>query len=359
MSKKKLKHVEIADWLRENIYNSTFKAGEKLISEHSLCEKFNVSRHTARLATAALEKEGLVARRKGSGTYINGNSHSKRKNVGVLLTFADDYTFPDMIFGIEEVLSNKGHRISFGLTHNKVENERNQLVSLLAANVDGLIVEAVKSALANPNLDIYSDFAARNIPVLFVNTYYPRLDCSYIVNNDVEGSRIATEFLIKQGHRKVGGIFKHDAIQGGLRYEGFVNKLYEQNLKLDENRVIWYSEETLDNLFSDEQLPLLAKTLSDCTAVLCYSDRVGYKLIEASQKLGINIPNDLSIASFDNSFFSKLVRPSITTVTHPGVEMGRLAAESLSKIIDNPGKKIQHTYQPSLVIRDSVKKILH
>ncbi|MCL2828774.1 MAG: GntR family transcriptional regulator [Oscillospiraceae bacterium] len=357
MTKTVPKYIEIADWLRQNIQDGTFKTGERLITEHSLCEKFNISRHTARSAIAVLEKEDLVVRRQGDGTYINLDVGAKQKNIGLLLTDSSCYTFPNTISGVEEVLSAKGHRITLALSQNKVEIERNQLLSLQAANIDGLIVEAVKSALASPNLDIYKDFAAQNIPVVFVNTYYPRLDCNYIINDDVEASRIATGHLINQGHQKIGGIFKLDSIQGALRYEGFVNKLYGQNLKLDEHRVLWYSDETLDYLFSNEQFPLLSEALSDCTAVLCYSDRVALKLIEASPKLGLRIPHDLSIASFDDSILSRLATPSITSVTHPGPEMGNLAATSLLKMIEIPSHKMQHAYTPTLTIRDSVRDL--
>jgi len=358
MEKNKPKYIEIANWMRSNILDGTFQVEERLITEHSLCEKFSISRHTARSAIAVLEKEGLVVRRQGDGTYVNVNSdlNTTRKNIGVLLTDPSCYTFPETISSINAVLSLKGHRIIFSLSQNKIENERTQLLSLRAANIDGLIVEAVQSSLANPNLDIYRDFIARNIPVIFINAYYPRLDCNYIVNDDVEGGRIATDYLIKQGHHKIGGIFKLDSIQGALRYEGFVNKLYEQNLTLDESRILWFTDESLENLFSAGQLSPLTEALSTCTAVLCYSDRVAHKLIEVAPKLGRRIPEDLSITSFDNSILSKMSIPPITSITHPGTEMGTMAATSLLKIIENPDYKIQYTYEPTLIIRDSVSQ---
>ena len=351
------KHVEIADWLREGIRSSTFKSGDKLIGENSLCEKFGISRHTARAALSKLEKEGLIVRKQGIGTYVNEDLYAGRKNIGVLLTYADDYTFSKMLSGIEDVLSKSSHLITIALTKNKVAAERSQLLSLLAANVDGLIVEATKSALATPNLDVYKGFSDRDIPIVFVNTYHTRLDCNYIVNDDLEGAALATGYLVEQGHRKIGGIFKHDAIQGGLRYEGFVNKLYEQNLNLDDNCIIWYSEESLDDLFSESQLPLLAERFSGCTAVLCYSDKAAYKLIEAAPKVGLSIPDGLSVVSFDNSYLAMAASPSLTTISHPGAEMGSLAAESILKLIDNPNRSIKHVYKPELIIRDSVKNI--
>jgi GntR family transcriptional regulator of arabinose operon len=356
MAKNTPKYAEVADWLRESIHNGKYKAGEKLISEHSLREKFGVSRHTVRSAISLLENENLLVRKQGSGTYINNGSNTSKQTIGVLLTDATCYTFPDMIAGIGTKLSQAGYNILLSLTFNRIETERSQLLSFQAANIDGLIVEAVQSALANPNIELYRDFIAQGIPVIFINAFYPKLVSNYIVNDDAEGGRIATEHLIEQGHKKIGGLFKLDSIQGGLRYEGFIHTLYEQDLTFDENRILWFTDDTLDSIFSDDQLPQLKKFLDDCTAVLCYSDRVAVKLLDAAKKLQIRVPQDLSIASFDDSLLSKLSVPGITSVTHPGIEMGKLATTSLLQVMKDRKHQIHHTYKPTLTIRDSVAR---
>ena len=166
MKKKVPKYQEISDWLRKGIVSGRCKPGARLTSEPSLCEAFGVSRQTARSAIAILEKEGLVVRRQGSGTYVSHFlSGAGRKKIGLLLTCADDYIFPAMISGIEEILSKQGHRMSLSLTQNKVETERSQMLTLLSDSIDGLIVEAVKSALPSPNLALYRELAARGMSV--------------------------------------------------------------------------------------------------------------------------------------------------------------------------------------------------
>jgi len=355
MADKIPKYQEIADWLKENIRSGTFKSGEKLISEPSLCEKFGISRHTARSAIAILEQEGFVIRKQGSGTYVNHFlSDAGRKKIGVLMTYADDYIFPPIISGIEATLSKKGHSMSLSLTQNKVENERSQLLALLSDDIDGLIVEAVKSALPSLNLDIYREFSARNIPILFINTYHSPLDCNYIINNDVEGGRLAARHLIENGHKKIGGIFKHDDMQGHYRYKGFVRGVYEQNLGLHENHIVWFSTETLDSLFAPDQFELLLNRLCGVSGVVCYNDQVAVKLIQACARAGVNVPQDLSVVSFDNSNLSQITSIPLSSITHPGPEMGRLATESLLKIIDSPRYNVHHIYTPQLIVRDSV-----
>ena len=359
MKDKAPKYQEISDWLREGISNGRCRPGDRLTSEPSLCEKFGVSRQTVRSAIAILEKEGLVVRRQGSGTYVSHFlSGAGRKKISLLFTYADDYIFPAIISGVEEVLSKQGHRMSLSLTHNKVENERSQLLSLLGDNIDGLLVEAVKSALPNPNLDLYSELAARGVPILFLNACHNRLNPNYILNSDEAGGRLAARHLIENGHKKIGGIFKHDDLQGAYRYKGFATELYAQNLHLHENHILWYSTETLGQLFFPEKPDFLLDRLKGATAVVCYNDQVAVRFIQACTRAGINIPDDFSVVSFDNSNLCGIASVPLTSITHPGPEMGRLAAQTLLKMIHTPKQEIHHVYQPELVVRASVRNIL-
>ena len=356
MKSNNTKYAELADWLRKNIRSNHFKSGDRLMSEHSLCKEFGVSRHTVRAAIATLEEEGLLSRKQGSGTYINSKQDDK-KNIGVLLTHSSAYTFPNIVSGIEKVLAEKGHYIILGLTHNKVDIEHNRLLSMLDADIDGLIVEAVRPALANPSLNSYSEFYRRKIPVIFINAFHPKLDCNYIENGDIEGAEIATGHLIKNGHRKIGGMFNRSSIQGERRYEGYINALHKEGIAIDESRVIWYTDDSYSLIFSDEGLTQLSETFAKCTAVLCYSDLIASRLVRSAAKLGLSIPDDLSIASFDNALFANLITPRITTIAHRGEDIGKLAAESILEIIQNPEHTVRHVYKPELIIRDSVRTV--
>jgi len=357
MTVKVPKYQEVAEWLKESIAAGVFMPGGKLISEPGLCKKFGISRHTARAAIAILEQDGIVSRKQGSGTYVNHfTSGARRKKIGILLTYADDYIFPTIISGIEEVLSEQGHGMSLSLTHNKVQNERNQLLSFLSDDIDGLIVEAVKSALPSPNLDIYDEFAARMIPCVFINTYHSSLDCNYIINNDVTGGRLAARHLIENGHDRIGGIFKHDDIQGSFRYKGFVKELYDHKLTLCDNSIVWYCTETLDKLFCSDQVGFILERLNGVSGVVCYNDQVSVRLIQACIKAGMNVPQDLSVVSFDNSNLSSITSVPLSSITHPGAEMGRHAARLILKN-SNSLQSVHHIFEPQLVVRCSTRNI--
>ena len=354
------KYLAIAEWMRQNIYSNNFKYGEKLISENQLCEKFSISRQTARQAISTLEQEGLVTRRRGSGTYINqvgATNKNASHNIGVITTYLDDHVFPYIISGAEKVLSKKNYNMTLRLTRNKVHNERTQLLSLLESDIDGLIVEGTKTSLPNPNMDVYQRFYDLNIPVIFINAYYQAMPCNYIVNDDVLGARLATRHLIENGHSDIFGIFKHDDQQGNNRYKGFIDEMYDQGFTIDDRKILWYSTESQEEIFSSSQLPTLAEKLRKCTSVICYNDQIAMRLIQLFNHTDIDIPSDLSIVSFDNTSVAEISAVPLTSITHPSKEVGKLAAQSILTMIENPHHRVNYTFTPELIIRDSVHSL--
>ncbi len=346
--------------MKENIYNHTFKAGEKLISEHQLCKKFSISRQTARQAISILEEEGLVIKKRGSGTYVNqlfSETTVPSKMIGLLIPSLENPISSTIISGIEDVLSRNGYHITLRLTRHKVNTEREHLISLLKSGIEGLIVEGTKSALPNPNLDLYKQFEERHIPVLFINSYYPQLNCRYINVDDEKSGEIVTRYLIENGHQNITGIFKYDELQGNSRYKGFLTEMYKNHLSIDESAIIWYSTENMEQQFCSENVPQLLKKFETCTAVICYNDEIAMKLIQLLSTTDLKLPQDLSLISFDHSILSELSLIPLTSLTHPKEILGRFAAESMLRLMNHPNDEIKHSYIPELMIRNSVLKL--
>ena len=101
------KYLQVADILRREIAEGVFRDGQTLMTEEELRVRFNVSRQTVRQAIALLEDDGLVDRRRGSGTYVrHGPRHRQGTvRVGVVTTYITDYIFPAIVQGIEAVMN--------------------------------------------------------------------------------------------------------------------------------------------------------------------------------------------------------------------------------------------------------------
>ena len=98
---------------------------DKFPSEHMLQNKFGYSRQTVRNALDRLEQDGLIARVKGSGTYVSyapEKNKEERPRIGLILSYFSDYLFPQVYEGIESVLREEGYK-----THHKMEVRKCEL----------------------------------------------------------------------------------------------------------------------------------------------------------------------------------------------------------------------------------------
>ena len=352
------KYQAVADLLRHDIAAGVYRDGDTLLTEAELKDKFGVSRQTVRQAISLLESDGLVIRRRGSGTYV---THGPRKhhgmlNVGVITTYITDYIFPSIVRGIESVLSAENCMMNLSATYNRTDHERALLQRFLDSPLDGLIVEGTKTAMPNPNIALYERLLERNIPFVFMNGYYPEVpNAAHVITDDAAGGRMAVEYLISKGFRRIGGVFKSDDMQGHLRYRGFSEALQEHSLPVCDAAVCWFSTENKRRFLQDETgSAFLASLAGHADALVCYNDEIALYVMEALKSMNLSVPKDISIISFDNSAYAAICHPKLTTLEHPKDAFGRAAATKLLQLI--AGEHVESIEMPwSLVERESTR----
>ena len=360
MSLQDPKYQLVIDWIKENIESGALKYGDRIKSEKELSQQFGLSRQTVRRATSELEKDKILTRVQGSGTYIGdriqGIRREKHMNVAVMSTYIDSYIFPPTLKGIETVLSGQGYTTQLFFTDDRISQEADILESLLSKNdIDGLIAEPSKSALPNSNMKYYREIARRGIPILFFNASYHSLHMPCVRMDDDSAAKSATELLIKNGHRKIAGLFKCDDGQGHHRYNGYNKALLEAHLRPDAGRVIWIDTGVLSNLSLIKDY--IFERLKGCTAVVCYNDEAAFQLINMCAASNIRVPEDLSVVSFDDSDLSRMCQIPFTSFIHPKEELGRKTAENLIRMIEDPGFDASYMFASQPVLRDSIKKL--
>ena len=121
--------------------------------------------------------------------------------------------------------------------------------------------------------------------------------------------------------------------------------------------VLSFDTETKRDLSANLEVYLIDNR-DELTALVCYNDEVGLEVVHVCRKLGISIPDELSIIGQDNSYFAKNANIQLTTLTHPQEQMGRDAADWVIKNLQ--GKKDLPTntyYQPVFIEGETVKAI--
>ena len=357
MAGQEAKYQKIINWVRQEIADGSLRSGDKLPSEKELSDRFGLSRQTVRHATGELEAQHIVSRVQGSGTYIGGVRQRvyepRYMSVAVLSTFYESYIFPPTLKGIERVLSKNGFSMQVSFTDNRVTREREMLRQILEkGNIDGLIVEPAKSALPNPNMDLYREIRERNIPVIFFNASYPQIEAPCVRIDDRTVAENAAKLLLDAGHRKIGAIFKSDDRQGALRYAGYLDAMMSGGGEVHQRHVVWVDTPMTSNLKALEDY--LFQRLEGCTEVLCYNDEVAYQVVELALKRGLHVPQELSVVGIDDSYLAGMGKVQLTSFQHPKEMLGRKVAENLMEMFRKPDFNGNYLFESEPVYRESV-----
>jgi GntR family transcriptional regulator, arabinose operon transcriptional repressor len=358
--------------IKAKILDGTFQPLKKIYSESEIMKKFEVSRHTVRTAIGELVNEGWLYKAQGVGTFCLDRSNLKvnpnvgnQKNIAIITTYISNYIFPSIIRGAESYFSKHGYHVSLFSTNNHHDNEKRALEKIIAQRFDGVIVEPTKSALFNPNINYFLALERKNIPYIMINSFYDELDPISITIEDEKGGYEQTKHLIELGHKNIIGFFLTDDMQGNRRMKGFLKAHREYGVSIGTKNIFTYkSEEKLakpvellrNKLSAEAEVP---------TAIVCYNDELAIRLLDVIRDKNLQVPEDLSIVGFDDSFMAEATEVKLTSIKHPKSKMGELAAKmmlTLIKEVTSPQNKSRDVgksivMDSELIIRNSTKQI--
>ncbi|ADU23584.1 GntR family transcriptional regulator [Ruminococcus albus] len=353
------KYMLIVDWVKEYIAEKGLKHNDRFLTEKQLCEIHGVSRQTVRQALMMLESENIIVRVRGSGTFVGSRTAvsapvSVKGSIGVISTYFSDYIFPHIVTGVESVLGAAGCTMQLAITHNQVYEETQALESMLANGVQGLIVEPSKSALPNPNMELYAKLKRENIPLVFFNAKYPWADQPCVAMDDIAAGRTVTDHLFDCGHTAIAGIFALDDLQGHKRYSGYMQSCLRHGIRESERNVMWFATSEREDMFSSAEDKLVS-LLKGKTAVVCYNDKIAVRLLKLCRDRDIKVPGDISVVGIDDSRYASICEVPLTTVHHPQKKLGEAAAELLLGMIEGRVDQPRDIlFTPELVTRESV-----
>ncbi len=349
------KYKVLADRLRASFSKSP--PGTRLPTEWELAETYQISRQTVRKALDMLYQDGLIERRQGSGTYLCQQPPKGSRNIAVITSFVDDYIFPVILHDVQTVFDENGYSPLIFATENQMHKERQILQRLLSENIAAVLVEGSKTALPNPNLDLYAKLSAQNIPVVFLHSAYTGLSGAICIADDnYGGGYTLTKYLYQKGHHTIAGIFKSDDIQGHERFRGYASALRDRGLDIIDAHCLWYDTDDRVQMIQDKNPAYLNQFIQTafprCTAVICYNDEIAYYLIRQLLAAGYQVPQDIAVVSFDNSYFSDLSEVRITSLAHRPERIGKIAAQKVvSLLAGKPARPIQAGWE--LVVKQS------
>lgn len=333
------KYEQLASILKSELQALRQQGTSKLATEAELSARYHMSRQTVRHALQLLEEEGLIQRRQGSGSYLSDTDASDPlRQIAVITTFLDDYIFPSILHDAQVSFAEAGYSTLVFATENKITREREILTRLLDQKISAVLVEGSKTALPTPNRHLFEQLRAKGIPVLFLHGIYSNLSgFPCLLDDNFNGGQQLAQYLLAKGHSRIAGIFKSDDIQGPQRYHGVITALLDAGLPIQDASFFWYDTEDRAALVQNPRCDLLHNfirhRMGEATAVVCYNDEIAHLLIQKLLEQGLQVPEDVAVASFDNSFYSQVGPVPITSLGHKSNRTGKTAAAMVLELL--------------------------
>ncbi|GHO81666.1 LacI family transcriptional regulator [Ktedonobacter sp. SOSP1-85] len=260
--------------------------------------------------------------------------------------FEGDPFYPIIMHGVEAELSRHGYHLLLST----ISEEQKSIATFkpVAENrVDGII-------LAGPDIPtrFILELKQEGIPMVLIDNMLLNTPLDTINSDDVQGAYKATTHLIEHGHRDIVALLGPENWASSVhRGQGYKNALVTAGLTPH----LFHAEDTTLET-GQVLLKETLKTLPNLTAIFAVNDAMALGALRALQQLGRRVPEDIALIGFDDTYFSALSTPPLSTVKVFTQEMGKLAARRLLNILEESEEKpvtVQTQLTTELVLRRS------
>lgn len=331
------KHVRLRTELADQINQGAYRPGQFLPSEPELARRFELSRSTVRQALASLEGDGLVERLPGKGTVVTGASQSSTQLAAFALVLPEIQSghYPALVDGFAAAASELHYQILVCTTGNDVRRQGDIILQLLDKRVAGV-------ALVPPTIGETPDYQLRQlqsqgIPIVMLHRAVDSVAAPMMAMPYEEVATLAADRLIEMGHRRIAYIASHRSA-GSIRYEQALRlAIRKAGGALPENLVYYGKsaagvpdEECIREIESVVSSMLSLPADQRPTAIFDPWDSHTEAVYFVLTRLGVQVPNELSLVSFGGAKRGNTLARRLTAVT---IDEARTAAMTV-KLLD-------------------------
>ncbi|MDK2897211.1 MAG: hypothetical protein PWP04_1331 [Candidatus Atribacteria bacterium] len=220
------------------------------------------------------------------------------------------------------------------------------LQDLKDKKVDGFILAT------RLNLSHLKKFFSAQVPLVFLGGVLDSPFSRSILFPDEEGAYLATRHLVDLGHSRilcVGGSPKNSLFND--RFQGYKRALREKEIPIDPQLMVEITP-TFEEAYK-LGLEYLSFPENQISAVFAQNDPIACGVMAAARELGKKVPTDLSVVGFDNTFFTHLTNPPLTSIEIPKKLIGKRSVELLVRVIHGNEVQSYMVEEVQLVERNS------
>lgn len=367
-------HQSLAADIRQRILSGQLELGATLESESELCRRYNVSRTPVRQALGILAREGLIRRVQGKGSFVAATvpgtfaGAEGRSGTAHIAVLVDSPTAvgrnPVTLAAIEGLLQAVEEedlpcRLTFQFHRFTGPGDPVAQAFLTQAGVDGLVVFPFDP----PSVAFLAHAKPPSTPIVSLYRKVPGSAISQFYVDHERGAYMATDYLIRLGHRRIA--FLSAAVPPSppgtgpnvleLRLAGYRRALSAAGIEPDPALVA--SPAVRGGEVPGATAQLLRRD-DPPTALLVGGGVISPHCLEAIDRAGIRIPDDLSVLIFDRPAHALQHSPQVGGIALPMVHMARLALDYLfTQMSDSSAEPVVQAVTPELHIHESCRSV--
>ncbi len=263
-----------------------------------------------------------------------GLSRGKSETIGLIVPNISDTFYAHIAGYIERKAKDLGYTVIFSSSHEDPEKERELIHSMLNRQVEGLIIGSTQQ-----NLEEIKSLQNEKFPFVLIDRHYPNNMTDSVIVDNFNGARMATEHLFKLGRRKIGFVTLKPRLEAiRQRLLGYREALASSGLKITNELV-----RELDRHTYKKQMEMTIKDLlefpNSVDSIVFSTHYLTAVGLRELKQLGVKVPGEVAIVSFDQLDAFDLVDPPITSIVQPVEDIGNLAAQVLIDKIEGESRE--------------------
>ncbi|HQA73463.1 MAG: LacI family DNA-binding transcriptional regulator [Flavobacterium sp.] len=281
--------------------------------------------------------------------------NKKTKTICIIIPEIIHHFFATVISGVEQVANERGYNVLVCLSDESFDKEVINMEMLANGSIDGFIMSLSKETQQKKDFHHIVEVINQGMPVVMFDRITNEILCDKVIIDDELAALNATQYLIDKGFKKIALLTTVDYVSvGKLRTEGYIKTLKNNDITVDEKLIIKIEDtENFEHKIAD----LLTQNSID--AVFAVNELFAVTVIKEANRIGLKVPDDISIIGFTDGIISKYSSPSITTVSQNGIKMGAKAAQMLIERLETEEEEDEkyrtEVIETELVERESTK----
>ncbi|NMO96704.1 LacI family transcriptional regulator [Paenibacillus lemnae] len=272
----------------------------------------------------------------------------KTYTLGLLVPDISNPFFAEIARSVED----RGHQLGYSVvicsTDNKEDKVKRYVSLLKQKQVDGVIIGTGIS-----HEELLASLQDHAIAIALIARDHPGFGANSVRVHDLDGGRLAADHLMDMGHDRLAVLAESERVTSSSeRVSGFVEAAAVRGLKVPGDRII-SCEPTIEDGY--QQAKGMLERPDRPTALFCCNDLLAIGALRAVRELGLSIPEDCSIVSFDDTILASVTDPPLTVIAQPIEQMGRLAVDLVVRDLSEQGDPAARriVLPPELIVRRS------